>query len=129
MTLTATPLYAGLIALLFVYLSFRVINIRLSERISLGDGGNTELSYRIRTQANLAEYAPIALILLALAELQGAPVWVVHILGVMLLIGRLLHVRGLVNHPKNLKLRTYGMMTTFAMITFTAIANIGHALF
>jgi uncharacterized membrane protein YecN with MAPEG domain len=127
--ITVTPLYAGLIALLFVYLSFRVIILRRSDRISLGDGGKSDIAKRIRAQGNCAEYAPIALILLALAEFQGAPVWVLHLLGIMLLLGRLLHARGLSQSPQNLNARVFGMLLTLMMVTFTAIANIGHALF
>jgi len=127
--ISVTPLYAGLIALLFVYLSLRVITVRRSDKISLGDGGKSDMAYRIRTQANLAEYAPLALILLAMAEWQGAPGWVVHLLGLSLLTGRILHAWGLSQTPQNLRARVFGMMLTLMMITFTAIANIGHALF
>jgi len=126
---TITPLYAGLIALLFVYLSLRVITVRHSDRISLGDGGKSDMEKRIRAQGNCAEYAPIALILLALAEFQGAPVWVIHLLGIMLLSGRIIHAWGLSQSPQNLRARVIGMLLTLMMITFTAIADIGHALF
>jgi len=126
--ISITPLYAGLIALLFIYLSFRVISIRRSDKISLGDGGKSDMSYRIRAQGNCAEYAPLGLILLAMAELQGAPCWVIHLLGIMLVAGRVVHAWGLSQSPQNLPARVYGMMLTLAMLTFAAIANIGHAL-
>ncbi len=129
MTIAITPLYAGIIALLFIYLSYRVIIVRRGDRISLGDGERPDMAYRIRAQANCAEYAPLGLILLLMTELQGAPVWVVHLLGLMLVIGRLMHSWAFSQRPHNLKARTYGMMLTLAMITFSAIANIGHALF
>lgn len=128
MIFSITPLYAGLIALLFVTLSFRVINLRRSDKISLGDGDRADMAYRIRAQANCAEYAPMGLILLAMAEMQGAPVWVLHLLGLMLLIGRLMHGWALSQTPQNLPIRVFGMMLTLMMITFAAIANIGHAL-
>jgi len=128
MMITITPLYAGLIALLFVFLSYRVITIRRGDKISLGDDGRPDMAYRIRAQGNCAEYAPLGLILLAMAEMQGAPVWVVHMLGLMLLIGRLLHGWAMSQTPQNLRFRVYGMALTLMMITFTAIANIGHAL-
>jgi hypothetical protein len=89
MSLTVTPLYAGLLGLLFVILSLRVITTRFTARVTLGDGGDKMLAKRIRVHGNFAEYAPMGLILLTLAELQGAPLWVVHLLGVMLLGGGL----------------------------------------
>ena len=66
MAISITPLYAGLIALLFIFLSYRVIKVRRGDRISLGDGENPDMAYRIRAQANCAEYAPLGLILLAM---------------------------------------------------------------
>jgi len=128
MIISITPLYAGLIALLFVTLSYRVITVRRGDKISLGDGSRSDMAYRIRAQANCAEYAPMGLILLAMAEMQGAPVWVLHALGLMLLIGRVMHGWALSQTPQNLPARVYGMLLTLMMITFTAIANIGHAL-
>jgi len=65
----------------------------------------------------------------AMTEMQGAPVWVVHILGLMLLLGRVMHGWGMSQSPQNLPAREYGMMLALAMIAFTAIANIGHVLF
>ncbi len=44
--------------------------------------------------ANFAEYVPLALLLLAMAEIRGAsPLWL-HIGGVALLIGRVAHAIG-----------------------------------
>ena len=39
-----TPLYAGLLALIFALLSFRVIGMRRSAWIGLSDGGNLLLT-------------------------------------------------------------------------------------
>jgi uncharacterized membrane protein YecN with MAPEG domain len=83
-------LYAGLLALFFCALSVRVIGYRRGG-ISLGDGGNPELNRAIRGHANFAEYAPLALLLLALLELSHISVYVLHALGLTLLAARLLH--------------------------------------
>ncbi|WP_104017531.1 MAPEG family protein [Roseovarius nitratireducens] len=128
MSLTVTPLYAGLLGLLFVILSIRVITTRFAARVTLGDGGDKMLAKRIRVHGNFAEYAPMGLILLALAELQGAPLWVVHLLGVMLLAGRVIHAIGLGRTPQIMLLRRAGMILTFAMIAISALASLGHAL-
>lgn len=128
MSLVITPLYAGLIGLLFVLLSVLVIAARFKTNVSLGDGGEKLLIRRIRVQANCAEYAPLGLILLGMAELQGAPGWVVHLLGLMLLMGRVLHAAGFGRVPEIMPMRSVGMVLTFAMLILTALANIGHAL-
>ena len=129
MTLTVTPLYAGLIGLLFIYLSLRVIKVRRGAKISHGDGGDGALAKRIRVQGNCAEYAPFALLLLALAELQGAPLWLVHVLGLMILAGRVIHAYGLGSSPQIMNFRVGGMLLTLIMIVCTSLLNIGMALF
>ncbi|MCP3970588.1 MAG: hypothetical protein GY717_09785 [Rhodobacteraceae bacterium] len=124
-----TPLYAGLIALILVALSFRVIQARLTHNVSVGDGGERAVVKAMRAQSNCAEYAPIGIILLALAEMQGMPGWLVHLFGLTLLAGRALHAWGFGRTPQVIPARVWGMYLTFTMLTFTAIANIGHAIF
>lgn len=57
---TITMAYAGLLALMFVALSARVIVRRRSAHAALGDGDDNDLSRRIRAHGNFAEYAPLA---------------------------------------------------------------------
>jgi uncharacterized membrane protein YecN with MAPEG domain len=85
-----TPLYAGLLALFFFALSLRVIGYRRGG-ISLGDGGKPEITRAIRGHANFAEYVPLALLLLALLELSRISIYVLHALGLALLVARVLH--------------------------------------
>ena len=82
-----TALYAGLLAPLFVLLSVRVIALRYSGQVALGDGGDALLARRVRVQANFAEYVPLGLILLGLSESLGAPALLLHALGLALLVG------------------------------------------
>ncbi len=124
-----TPFYTGLMALLFLSLSYRVVQARRSQKVSVGDGGDRHVLKAMRTQANCAEYAPIGLLLLLMAELQGMPVWLLHVFGAMLLAGRGLHAYGFGSTPQKVPARIWGMYLTLAMIGVTAIANIGHALF
>ncbi|MEL7212387.1 MAG: MAPEG family protein [Pseudomonadota bacterium] len=119
--LALTGLYAGLIALVFLVLSFRVILYRRGHRIGLGDAGDKSLLKRMRAQANCAEYAPIGLILLALIEAQDAPRIVVHALGMTLLLGRVLHAYGFSASPPVMNLRVLGMLLTTAMIGVAAL--------
>lgn len=128
MPLTATPLYAGLAALLFLYLSVRVIGTRQAEKVSVGDGANKAMIKAMRTQSNCAEYAPISLLLLMLVELQGAPIWAVHVLGLMFLSGRVLHAIGFGRTPQIIPLRKSGMLLTFAMLALSALGLVAHGL-
>lgn len=86
-----TPLYGGLLALWFIALSVKVVRQRRHSKISLGDGGNTQLQRAMRGHANFSEYVPLALLLIAMLELSQFPPYVLHGLGLTLLVARLLH--------------------------------------
>jgi uncharacterized protein len=122
------PLYAGLLALAYVWLALRVVRLRRNRGVSLGDGTDSDLLIHIRIHGNFAEYVPISLILLLMAELQGAPVWLLHGLCVMLVAGRLLHMRALAQGRRGLRLRVAGMVLTFLVLSITGIGLIGHSL-
>ncbi|MGH1577373.1 MAPEG family protein [Planktotalea sp.] len=127
--LNVTSIYAALIALFFMWLSGRVIFYRRKNRISLGDAGDKSLLKRMRAQANCAEYAPIGLILLALIEMSGAPAFAVHLLGLMLLAGRVSHGVGFSASPPRMGARVFGTAITLTMILLSALGLLVHSLF
>ena len=122
--LIVTPVYAALLALLFLYLSFRVINRRKVVRVALGHDGDSDLARRVRVHANFAEYVPFSLLLLALCELQGAPFELLHGYGAVLLAGRLSHAYGVSQSAENLKFRMAGMIATFGVMAATALTSL-----
>lgn len=85
-----TPFYAGLLALLFLVLSVRVSQ-RRQIGVSLGDGGDKGLLRAIRGHGNFAEYVPFILLMMAMLEIDHTSIYVLHALGIALLVGRLLH--------------------------------------
>lgn len=85
-----TPLYAGLLAIWFFALSYRVV-LQRGHGIGLGDGGDPELLRRIRGHGNFAEYVPLILLMMALLELSKHSTLLLHALGVTLLLARVLH--------------------------------------
>ena len=85
-----TPLYAGLLALFFVMLSARVVNLR-RRGIIFGDNGDVGVIRIVRAQANFAEYVPLALLMLGLLEMGRSSIYLLHALGIALLIARLFH--------------------------------------
>ncbi len=128
MSLTITPIYAALTALIFLALSWRVILYRRAKVISLGDTGDKNLLKRMRAQANCAEYAPIALLLILMTEMAGAPASAVHGLGIALVVGRLLHAYGFASTPQKIILRQLGMVLTLGTIALSALGLLGHAV-
>lgn len=116
-----TPIYAALLALLYVYLSARVIKLRMKYQVGIGDGQQTLLTRAIRVQGNFGEYVPFALLLVWMYEtLSGGPI-VVHVLGGALLAGRLLHAYGVSQKHEVLKYRQIGMVMTFVVIVVSAL--------
>jgi hypothetical protein len=93
--LQAAALWIGLNVLFLIYVSMRVGQARMKNKVSLGDGGNDAMVRAIRTQGNYVEYAPAALLgLFALAQL-GAGATVIHALGAAFLVARVAHLLGL----------------------------------
>lgn len=112
--LRIVPIYAAVLALIYLVLAYRVIRVRQTERISLGAGDNRMLERQVRVHANFSEYAPFVLLLLAMAELRGAGAIWLHGLCIALLVGRVAHAAGVSTEPDNLTLRSIGMVGTFA---------------
>lgn len=111
-----TALYASLLALIFLALSIRVIGFRRVVRIGLGDGGDAALLRRVRVHANFAEYVPLCLILIGLAESLRAPTVLLHALGGLLLAARISHAYGVSRQPETFAWRVSGMVGTLTAI-------------
>jgi hypothetical protein len=120
-----TALWAGLNGLLAVVLAVNVSRHRARLRIGVGDGGNPEMLQAIRLHANNAEYVALALVLLAIDEMAGAPALAVHVLGALLLFGRILHAVGLGRSTGTTTARAVGVTFTWIMILLAC----GYALY
>ena len=123
-----TALYAGLLALVYVILSGWVIRVRVTQKVLAGDKGDPVMANAMRVHANFAEYVPLALILLLLAEMQGAPALALHALGAVLLLARIMHALGMATLPHKPPLRGGGAALTFAVLLIGGAANIAHAM-
>lgn len=122
--LTATPLWAALLTLLYIGLAAQVIRGRYRTRTAIGSGGDAALERAIRAHANFAEYVPLSLLLLLMLELQGAWPTLVHILGLVLLVGRAWHAIGITDVEEVLSRRRLGMIATFTVLGFAAFGNL-----
>jgi uncharacterized membrane protein YecN with MAPEG domain len=122
--LIITTLTASFLAALFIYLSFGVIRLRRQHKVGLGSGGVDDLERAIRAQGNFAEYVPIALILMACLEFNGAPIWLVAILGIGLVIGRVVHAIGINQPPPHFSKRIIGMRLTITALIFLLVSNL-----
>lgn len=114
-------IYASFSAFLVMWLSLNVIKKRHANKVSVGDGGNEELQIAMAAQSNAIEYIPIALLLLFALEYNNANILIVHILGLSLIAGRLMHAKAMLS--KNLKRRVLGMKITVYTIIGLALIN------
>ena len=118
--LFVTPLYVGLLALWFLVLSWRVIQ-RRGKGTYLGDGGDQGLLRVIRGHANFAEYVPLALLMMGFLEVSRFSIYVLHALGIVLLIARLLHGYALSFTEHSSFGRFWGASLTFIVLAIEAV--------
>ena len=128
MPVPITALYAAIQAVISIVLGFGVGPMRGKLGISVGDGGNPDLLLAMRKHGNWTEHVPFALLLLALLELNGGGVILLHGLGAGLVVARIAHPLGLkkdtVSHP----LRIIGAAGTILVTLITAVALLLKAL-
>jgi uncharacterized membrane protein YecN with MAPEG domain len=124
----ALGLYAGLLGLIWIWLTSNTGRKRGREKVSIGDGGNIHIIRAMRGHANFVESAPLALIILMMAAVIGTPVFVIHISGVMLVLGRFLHAYHFIQDDAPRWQRAAGMILTTLVIAVGSIGLIGHAV-
>jgi uncharacterized protein len=123
MILPVTLTIAGAAAIINIWLGWRVGQKRISQKVSIGDGGDPAVTCRMRAHANYAEYTPFVLILIGLIELAaGTSTW-------LWAVGRDFGRGDLadrVQPPKQSKLRGIGILVT--MLTLLGLGLYAVAL-
>ena len=123
-----TALYTGLLIALFLVLTIQVFRARIRSGVMVGSGGDLWLERVRRVHANFAEYVPVFLIALGLAEICGTAPLVVHLAGVAMLAGRVLHAIGMSREPDIVPLRASGMMLTLTGLILAGGMALGAGL-
>ncbi|MES2987836.1 MAG: MAPEG family protein [Pseudomonadota bacterium] len=95
MPLTITGFTAAALAILLVLLALDTIRNRFRTRLPFGLGDDPSLTAASRAHGNLAENAPIALILIGLLEYGGANPQTLTYAAVAFVTARILHANGL----------------------------------
>jgi uncharacterized membrane protein YecN with MAPEG domain len=124
MTLQITALYGALLALIVLALGINVTVHRVRLRVPLGDGGNPEMLRMIRLHGNAIEYIPLALVLMALYELNGGWHWALHVIGIALIAGRLIQTAAMWGTEMPGAGRGIGQTTTWLSIAVLALLNL-----
>ena len=113
--------YASILAGLMIWLSFQVIKQRRSAKVAYADGGVSALQVARSAHGNAVDYIPITLILLIVVEYNGASSWMIHALGILFFVGRIIHARAIL--AENLKGRVQGMKLTFLSMVLLMVLN------
>jgi hypothetical protein len=95
MTLPITALTAAICAIMLLITAIDTVRQRLRAKAAFGDGGDATLISASRSHGNLAEHAPLAVILIGLLEQSGAHHWTLTGIAVLFLFARMMHIIGL----------------------------------
>ena len=114
-SLPVTLVTASILGLMFIWLSARVIGGRVQNQVLIGDDGQADLIWRIRTHGNFIEYVPIFLIVLGALELMGGNRTALIVIAALFVVARILHVPGM-GENANLRLRQAGIVGSFTAL-------------
>ena len=101
MTLPITAITALICAILLLLTAIDTVRQRMRAKIAFGDGGDAKIISASRSHANLAEHAPIVIIMIGLLEQAHAHHLILSAVAGFFLLGRVAHVFGLYAPMKN----------------------------
>ena len=122
----AAAFWTALLLILMVVLAVRVVGQRRKNKVLLGDGGHDSLIVAGRTFANAAEYIPAGIAALVLLTVLNTSWYLIHLVGAVLFLGRLIHATGLSSTRLTLA-RMVGMILTFTAYAIAAVALLLYA--
>ena len=126
--MAVTALFASVLGLLYLVISARVMAVRRVAGRLPADDAELATQLRLRVHRNFAEYVPIVLTLLGLAESLSAPFPVLFAIGSFLVAGRCLHVAALSCEPEHQALRMAGMVCTLLALGLGSLTDLSLAI-
>jgi uncharacterized protein len=119
MPLPITAFVAAICCLMLLITSIDTVRQRLRTSLAFGDGGDAKLISASRSHGNLAEHAPIVILLIAMLEMAKANHMALMAIGAIFLAGRIAHIIGLympVTAGKPPLPRVIGVIVTFTTL-------------
>ncbi|MBO6634635.1 MAPEG family protein [Parvibaculum sp.] len=120
--------YAGINILINLFLAYRVSANRVRSNVMTGTGSDEKLYNASRAHIVNVEYMPIALAGLVVLHLLAASIYVLHIVGLTLTIGRILHAIGVSRTGESTPPRLVGTLLTWISLLVAGIACLWYAL-
>jgi len=124
----AAALWVGLHLILLLVLSMLVVRQRRRHQIELGHGDIPELDRAIRAFGNASEYVPAGLVAVVVLAMAGAPILVIHAMGLTLLTGRIIHAFGLSRSGAASLARAAGVLITWLAYILGGVALVFYAI-
>jgi len=117
-----TMLYAGLLGLLLIVLSFNLLKnwVRAARLGTAHEDGDLRRAEAL--VSSFTDYVPFCLVLMALIEASGAPAGALHALGGVLVAARLMHAFGSNRTRMADTLRFFGAQLTYLVMTIASFA-------
>jgi uncharacterized protein len=95
MPLPITAFTAAICAIMLLITAIDTVRQRMRLSTAFGDGGDAKLISASRAHGNLAEHAPIVILLIGMLEMAKANHVALMAIGGLFLIGRVAHIIGL----------------------------------
>jgi uncharacterized protein len=119
MPLPITAFVTAICAILLLITAIDTVRHRIRVQAAFGDAGDAKLISAARSHGNLAEHAPIVILLIAMLEMAKAHHMALMGIGALFLVGRVAHIVGLYATPALGKIpvaRQIGVMATWATL-------------
>lgn len=121
--------YIGINLLINLFLAYRVSANRVRSNVMTGTGEDTGLYNANRAHVTNVEYTPIILIGLVALHLLSGSIYVIHAVGLLLTVGRILHAIGLTTAAgKSTPPRLIGTVLTWLAQLVAGVSCLYYAL-
>lgn len=124
----AAALWVGLHVFLLLALSLLVVRQRQKHKVALGDEGIPELAQAVRAFGNATEYVPAGLAAIVTLAVVEAPDLAIHLTGLVLFGGRVLHAIGLSRSGGASFARSTGVLLTWIAYVFAGVALLFYSI-
>jgi uncharacterized protein len=121
-------IYAGINILINLFLAYRVSANRVRSKVMTGTGSDEPLYNASRAHITNVEYTPIGLIGLLALHLLAASIYVMHVVGLALTIGRILHAIGVSRTGESSPPRLAGTLLTWISQLVAGVACLWYAI-
>lgn len=121
-------LYAALNGLIVLVLAVLVSRARVRHKVLIGDGANESVLRARRAHGNAVEYVPIVLVLMLTLASLNASIILIHVIGILLTFGRVLHAIGLSRASGVSIGRSGGILLTWIALLLAIVGCFFYAL-